>query len=974
MKETLIFILIFTTMAVQAQIPGLTQFTIDNGLPSNTVYDVIQDEQGFIWLATDNGVSKFDGKSFSNYALEDGLPDNEILYFFKDSKQRIWLIAFNGKIGYYHNGRFHNADNTEFLGSLTFRQYVSDIYEDSRGNIWFYQFKDGVKTLANDNSVTSFDKIPLIHEKKGPYTCILFAEKKEGEVILTHQNIADLKKHDFEDYDIETNKLYTLNFKKDDQWGISENSTLRPNDASYLKEMYNVSYHERMNNPQYGSNPPYFIMSKFSNGTFWVTNCENGVNIYDPSAGLDRYQKILPDIRSSRSYEDREKNVWIGSLSSGVVFLPNQNITGYKNGTDNDLVSIYVDNDFIYTGSKTGTIEILKKISLEKVAQFKTSEIGAVNEIKAHANNVYFLSDNSIIALNSDRKPKEISRNELRPFIDFSVFKSIDFQNDFWYTANSYGILRIQRKDLSQEVIWNERGTNLHRANKDTLWIGTTNGLHYYDNDAVKKLSTETDFDRTTITEIDSYGNNLVFSSNTLGLGILNKNVLTSYNRQDGLLSNNIKFVHIDDHNHIWICSNTGINRLKLNADNSLESIVAYTISDGLYTNDVRSCYVFENKCYVATSSGLNIIDLNKEQHEILPPKVHINEFYLNNEKLDIDSTYTFSYDQKNMEFKFAGISFKSMGNISYEYKLDGIENSWLRTTSNVVRYSSLPPGNYKFKVKAIAKGQVESTRPACIAFRIAPPFYKRAWFVITCLILLISLLGIFIARRIQRQKNIERAKAKIASLKYQALMAQMNPHFIKNMLFNINAQLKQGDGTKAAESMDKFSKLINLVLKATRSNLISLNEEIDTLRLYIELQQIRLGNSFDYQIHTENIDERLLKKIHIPPMLLQPLIENSILHGLRNYEHGNLDILFTLTNDTLTCKICDKGILNEDSLASDADFTSSGISVQNIKERLALISDTNDSEDMFCIKTSIDFPGNKTGSLVTLKIPAIIF
>jgi len=130
-----------------AQIPGLTQFTTNNGLSSNTIYDSVQDENGFMWFATDYGISKFDGLTFKNFTINDGLPGNEILKLYKDSKNRIWMAAFNGNIGFIKNGEFYNRINSPYLEKLNSTTYVSDIFEDSKGQIWFYQNKENIKVL-----------------------------------------------------------------------------------------------------------------------------------------------------------------------------------------------------------------------------------------------------------------------------------------------------------------------------------------------------------------------------------------------------------------------------------------------------------------------------------------------------------------------------------------------------------------------------------------------------------------------------------------------------------------------------------------------------------------------------------------------------------------------------------------------------------------------------------------------------------
>jgi len=182
--------------SIFAQIPGFTQFNSNNGLPSNTVYDINQDENGLIWIATDYGISRFDGLTFKNFTIVDGLPDNEILYFFKDSKLRIWLIGFNGKLGYLQNNKFYNSKNSEFLKKLNFNNFVSDVFEDSNQNIWFLQAVNNIKKLDSLNNIISYKNLKLpfkINSNKAQ-----IAEDINGEVKIlvsssVNKNIIEIK-------------------------------------------------------------------------------------------------------------------------------------------------------------------------------------------------------------------------------------------------------------------------------------------------------------------------------------------------------------------------------------------------------------------------------------------------------------------------------------------------------------------------------------------------------------------------------------------------------------------------------------------------------------------------------------------------------------------------------------------------------------------------------------------------------------
>ena len=554
-------------------------------------------------------------------------------------------------------------------------------------------------------------------------------------------------------------------------------------------------------------------------------------------------------------------------------------------------------------------------------------------------------------------------------------FKHLSIANGEMYTANSNGVALINSVSLLTKKLWDKRSTAVCYIGNDSLWIGTTKGLYLQTAGATKKYDLGNLFNANTIYALENTSKGLVVGSNAYGLGILKNGKFKTISKEDGLLSNYIKSIFIDAKNNIWLSTNLGLNQLTLDRENNLVNLKTYTISDGLYSNDVRACYVHKNKVYLATSNGLNIIDISNEKKSISLPRIHITEVLLNNNIIEKTNNQIFDFQSNNIQFNFSGISFKSLGNITFKYRLLGLEPDWIETKNNTVRYSSLPPNNYTFEVTAISKNNLESSNPSLFMFTIKPPFYKTWWFIMIAAGTIILFIVYLFYRRNLKIKQDEKIKENISNLRYKALNAQMNPHFINNLLVNIENLVNKGELEEVKGSLSKFAELVNLILQSTKSNLINLTDEIEMAKLYLELQKLRFHKNTTYTINTESISEEELENILVPPMILQPIIENAFKHGFKNGDKTNsICVDFKIENEEfLICEILDNGVgiqKNEKSTTA----SSSGISFSNINERLQLINESKSKENLVIVSNVTDEFNTLVGLKITLKIPLISF
>ncbi len=959
-----------------AQIPGFTQFNSNNGLPSNTIYDINQDENGFIWLATDYGLSRFDGLSFKNYTIADGLPDNEILYFFKDSKQRIWLIGFNGKLGYLQNNKFYNSENQAFLKGLNFNNFVPDIFEDSKNNIWFLQSVSTIKKLDTANVITNYNTLKLPSNKKFKNAKIIENSRSEIKILTSLNTINNNK------------EIYSCSLK-DSVWKPINLSLYNEKIAKDLRRKNSEEFksinpittqisNTIFNDFKYGHTSNLLYQTLPFNDSFLITNLSEAaliINLND----ISKNKKILPSIHTTKSYLDKERNIWVGSQSNGVFLIPNLHINGiqFEDEKRNDLYTVNLFQNKIAIGNKQSELILLNINNLKEIASFKVNDNSKkIRQLNIYDNSLYILSDYNIHKIDTSLKLERIKNMYDSDFINLRLqnFKDICFEKDFIITANAGGVGKINKKSKSTKKLWNKRSTSISHNKNGNIWIGTTNGLYYYNKTTTEKYDLGEQFNNSIIYALENSSKGLLIGSNSYGFGVLKNNVFKTFSTKNGLLSNYIKSIFIDTQNNIWLSTNFGLNCLELNEANELISLKSYTTSDGLYSNDIRASYVHENNVYVATSKGLNIIDLSKESTSISAPTILIDEIFINNTSIDKTNGQIFDNKLNNIQFNFSGISFKSLGNIVFKYQLKGLESDWITTKTNTIRYSSLQPNSYTFELKAISKNNLESA-PVLFSFTINPPIHKTWWFQSLIVFSVISLLIFIFYRRNIRLKSMRNTKEQISNLRYQALNAQMNPHFINNLLVNINDLAEKGEIKEVKGSLDKFAELVNLILNSTKSNLISLTDEIEMAKLYLELQKLRFNKNSSYSINTEAISQEELEAILVPPMILQPIIENSFKHGFKNGNNSNtITVSFKIENDEfLLCEISDngKGIQNNE---NSIKYKTSGISFSNINERLQLINESDSKEKLVLISNITDEFNTLVGLKVTLKIPLISF
>ena len=405
-------------------------------------------------------------------------------------------------------------------------------------------------------------------------------------------------------------------------------------------------------------------------------------------------------------------------------------------------------------------------------------------------------------------------------------------------------------------------------------------------------------------------------------------------------MSNLIKCILVDS-TDIWVGTNKGLSRITFH-ENSYSSydIENYTIEFGLPANEIFKIKKKGNHIYAATENGVITFNPHKIDSKYYEPKTLIVRMLSDNLKIGSDSIVVLEHENDNLTLFYKAIALHNNKNLSYMYRLKGYENDWISTENLSVRYGDLPPGAYTFCVKATLDGRIFGPE-AKVRIHKKKHLTELLGFRIGIAVIFVLTIAAVMWLIIAYNHRKERIKRNIISAEQKALRLQMNPHFIFNSLGSIQRFVLERNSKIANEYLTDFASLMRLILESSKNSLVPLSDELEACNLYLRLENLRFNDGIVYHVNvSQEIDPSSVK---IPPLLIQPLIENSIWHGiLLNNKSGRIDINFSrYKEDRILCEITDDGVgYNQGKEVSKKNKKHKSTGLINIRERLSLLSD----------------------------------
>ncbi len=947
-----------------SQTLSFQSYTSSQGLSQNSVYSIAETDDGFMWFGTQDGLNRFDGKNFvqlrgkkvgANKINEEAAGFSKMITALCADSNRLWVGTTYELIIYDRfTNRFLKPQAIIKGFAVPENIWVLKVAKDSADNIWVLTRNKGLfcynKALQKMSSL-KFDGekpniISLSWEDNGQlWACSeteLYRQTSPGtfnaagaKIVLQQQgiSIADMKivnkrawlitnRGGIQILSVSNNNNITISpFEKEYSgknhladarllhqsdrntvWvGSRSNGLIKVNLPSNTFDNADAYQNEYALQRQ-------FILSFFTSSQkiIWIGTSGGGISKYDaarPQFGLWRSgffkgNSTANDNMILSVFSDNGKDFYMGTMVNGLIhFNEEKSIWDYylpeemnKNPASKNIYTIAPgDNNTLWLATWGGLYHFNRQSNhftlFTNPPDEQTIELTAVTKLKLENKLLTGGYRGAFRLFNLQSKQFELPK-DVRHILD-SVKLRIRYmkemqQGDIYMGTEAQGFVKYNY--LSGLFTF---FSQFNKASNDcrhfcfshgNVWIATTDGLIQADSATmmVKKI----------------------------------------WSINDGLPNNYIYAVETGNNGMVWVSSNAGICSI-----NTLTGICQkYKEENGLQGMEYNTAAAYktnENDIWFGGINGLNRIKiLPAKEFTIAPPAPLLTNIKIMNVEYVSDTATPYLHSimlphNKNfISFEFQAPVFSQTENVMYEYKLTGVDTGWINSgTRNYANYTQLNPGQYNFFVRCANADMLWSNASAAITITIVPPWYGTWWFRLLSLLSGVLLVAFAISMRIKNIHNKAEAKQKIAETEMAALKAQMNPHFMFNCINSIDAFIQSNDKYNATLYLNKFAKLIRNVLDSSKENLVLFSKDIDTLKLYTELEQLRSDHSFKVNF---DIEEELLNGDYkVPPLIVQPFIENAIIHGLRNKEtkDGLLEIKISLKGNQIKYLIKDNGI-----------------------------------------------------------------
>jgi ligand-binding sensor domain-containing protein len=947
------------------------QIDTRNGLPSSVIYYLFEDSKGFIWVATDNGVAKYNGYDFEYFNRENGLTNNDVFFITEDPKTGyIWFNAFKGGLCYYDGKKILEHPLNHSIKQICKRSWVSTFYIDSLDNLWFTSTN---RELGLDTMDYTFYKIPptndtILRIKPTDKNSIRVAQNTYIKTFESTKPFALLKAGSVVSFPFDTTITVPIS---------------PPLNASFLQSGFGQVFqltngkilgHNAVELLVFDRKKVHHIRHYWKEGIIYQV-CEVGKKIFVcTSKGailLDQNyeieQRFLEKHAISQVLLDKDGNYWFSTINDGVFVTSSLGLKQYLMQEVVERIEMGLDSNFYFN---TKSKNVYKCIYNSKLNSFDMIKIRSKEQ---QTNSIeFFFSENRKAKLKSSYKNKEqIKKNDLMLFFleDPDYIKAFRWRRDgaamvgFSNGFSIYNDLEVPNIFNSVDIGFIEWVKVIKQGIDDDYWIGTGKGLYSFSSlDSEPIFFGEKDHRlQGSIKDIAtlSTGEILVATSGN-GLIILDGEKRYSLSKKEGLSSNIIRTIFVENNHSVWLGTNRGINHLI--GDLEKPKVAYYNTENGFPINDIRIIKKAKGHLLVGGNKGLIVFKQNSKPSN-KSYQTYLHHVEVNNQSRPAKVEYTFENYENNLVFHFRTIRFNKLQ--EYYYRLIGIDTIWQKGAANIVRYNKLPYGQYTFEVKA------KNSPVLQVPFRIKPHFTQTWIFIgaISILLLGIVIWTIFFFLKKQKEKLLQ--EQRMSDLENKALRSQMNPHFIFNAMNSIMFLIMNNNNKAARHYLYHFSKLMRLVLENSKHNFVPLQDEVKSLKSYLELEELRYGSQI--QIHWELLDEYSSFSYKIPPMLIQPVVENALIHGLGSRkEAGNLWISFVNEKEGLYIIIRDDGVgriaaVNLLHTPNLDNQKSTGL--QNIESRIQNINTIYQTALDFNIEDLYE-EGQASGTKVTFFIP----
>lgn len=875
----------------------LDNISVKEGLPSNCVYACTQDTLGFMWFATSAGLVTYDGVSFKK---KEGHKDLA-LYLRTDQHSRVYAYTFNG-VSVYQDYKYNEKLSSK-IQFTSVAQY--HFFDETSDKLYFENIDTTFIVAASDLSLLEKKAItfPVIN-KHTPLVSLFqtdtfFHSHSEVFRVSLSKALDTLSLY----FNRETSDIFSNNIKTHTTTSLIRSKGIIIN--CYIDKDY----------------------------ILW-TCTDDGLEGHSLNNKQTKY-KLLAGKIINNIFEDREGNLWICTRNDGVYILKNKNILTYETYTPQTPEAISFinssNNNTRIIGYNRSAYSHMRNNQISPMIVF--AKKNTFNRIKYAENfNKEFIvyADNGIYANN-----KEID-------IKVSCIKAVAPIDSFIRViSNCYGIYiySVAQKKIT-DTLYRSRTNSVCVSSNKTIWFADANRIFSFKK-SVQELSTFDKKDINIVAMLTDIDDHLWLSTINNGVYVLDTTgkVIQTFTKENGLLSNICYSLSIDWKQRIWIGTEKGISVINTQDHNTITNVTEY---DGLLSGEINCISNDKDTAWIGVNYGVMKYIYTDPIIQKEAIRIAFQSISVNNKNIKINTQYLHP-EENNIKLNLNCLYFKGIKKIQIRYTLYSENKVILVDTTGdfSISFNSLRPNKYKLTIQAYhIYDPTLTSNTLQWEFKIDDYFYKKLWFILLCAfsftLLMILITVKYSSMKKERENHELRIKSKMNELAMQALQSQMNPHFIFNALNSVQYFISQNKDEDAIELIDGFSKLMREILQNSMKNAITLTQEITFLKNYIALEQKRFGRTIELKIKLA-IDEDS-DDIIIPPMLIQPLLENAIKHGINhmNNDYNIIEVSLSLVHKNLL-EVLVTNQTGKKSTNNKQNHLSSAISI--IRQRVKLLT-----------------------------------
>lgn len=954
-------ILFLTGSASMAQSFRVQAFSVNDGLAVNNVFAAAQNEKGILWLGTDFGVSRFDGYRFRNYYQADGLVNKavtDIIYAGGDS----CLLAS------YPDALLSVHDDGRVVKLVTGSQARVEQLIMHNGRVYFYQRGTGITGVWEKGASHNL-KLDSLFGLKDIQLRSLFAISPSELGFCTNKGLFVFSENRYARLLCGLDVLYGLVNPRHTITVIVGDTVL---EADYNRDFRPTGIRLPVN---------FFVAHALftPDGDLWLRGMAAGVyrvrkdGLQEMSAVLGLQNKTI-----NKFFSDQDGNTWFCTDGAGLLLHPETAFANYgtDNNIPNDKITALLKKDHtLYIGTsdglcrmENGRIDPIRLprtgVGLQYVHYLANLQDGSIGICMAKT----FAYEQSGNAVRTVMLRHTIEKRAFTSFHNFAAWQ----QDDIYWIINDNHLVKVQQDAITGIYDMGQLGARKGYAIgyfDNRLWLGTDKGIFYLsDGKFTRTDSIDAVFTGQVFQFLPGGADTLLIATEK-GLAAKTKNGIHFLARdKNDYAGSYCCSLAADKEGGIWCATWNGLLCYKGG------EIKRYGTSQGLASR-ICNTVLYDSATdhlVIGTDNGLSIIDKQKLGPSIATEAVSIAADLA--DTIPVTDGMQLPPGETGLRLYFNFPYYPGIHEVQYEYSFD--KTHWIKTTTPYVYLSDISGGEHTVYARALINGKTVTLRDTSFTFRIKSPFYKTPWFWLLGALLLQLIIFLLISRRnkkIQERKlALQKQEAEYASLKQQAFTQLLNPHFIFNALNSIQHYINKQDRQSVNQYLSDFARLIRKSFEAAQKPHVSLGEEMDSIRLYLQLEKMRHAGKFDYAIHVEeSLDE---EEWLLPSMLLQPFLENAVLHGLAPLKSGGfISVAARSVQGSLEIVISDNGIGMEKSRQLRNRNLHQSRGMQLIRERIRLLSQLGKEPVQLTI-TEKDPGAENPGTVITLLFPQQLF